>query len=153
MPIRDFDLFASKENKNIQIFTNRGASGIDGIVSTASGIAAQSKEKTFLVIGDLAFYHNLTALSTLYEFKIHLTIILVNNNGGGIFKMLPVAKTKNHFERYFNTPLNLDFEKIVKSFNGNYYAPKNWKNISAKFKKKHKSIKGIIMLLNLERIL
>ena len=128
MPIRDFDLFASKKNLNIKIFTNRGASGIDGIISTASGIASQSKKLTFLVIGDLAFYHNLTALITLAKLNIPLVIVLINNNGGGIFSMLPIANTKNHFEEYFNTPSNLDFSKIVKSFSGNYSNPHTWED-------------------------
>ncbi|MBK8945098.1 MAG: 2-succinyl-5-enolpyruvyl-6-hydroxy-3-cyclohexene-1-carboxylic-acid synthase [Ignavibacteriae bacterium] len=134
LPIRDFDYFASKKKNNLKILTNRGASGIDGIISTASGIASQSKEKTFLVLGDLAFYHNLTALSSLIEFKIPLIIILINNIGGGIFSMLPVAKTKNHFDEYFNTSLNLNFSKIVKSFGGNYSNPKSYKDFHEKIK-------------------
>lgn len=132
LPIRDFDFFASKKKNDLIVFTNRGASGIDGIISTASGIASQSKRKTFLVIGDLAFYHNLTALSSLIDFKIPLIIILINNNGGGIFSMLPVANSKDHFEDYFNTPLYLNFSKLVKSFGGNYSNPKSY----AEFNKK-----------------
>ncbi|MFZ1291775.1 MAG: 2-succinyl-5-enolpyruvyl-6-hydroxy-3-cyclohexene-1-carboxylic-acid synthase [Melioribacteraceae bacterium] len=134
LPIRDFDFFASKKKNNLKIFTNRGASGIDGIISTASGIASQSNEKTFLVLGDLAFYHNISALSTLTDLKIPLIIILVNNNGGGIFSMLSVANTKNNFEEYFNTPLNLNFSKIVKSFNGNYSNPKYFNDFHQKIK-------------------
>jgi 2-succinyl-5-enolpyruvyl-6-hydroxy-3-cyclohexene-1-carboxylate synthase len=125
MPIRDFDSFASKKKSGFQIFTNRGASGIDGIISTASGIGSQSKNNTYLIIGDLAFYHNISALSTLKELKIPLKIILINNNGGGIFNSLPVVNEKN-FERYFITSQNLVFSKIVKAFGGNYYNPKSW---------------------------
>lgn len=135
LPIRDFDYFVSKKMNNIKVFTNRGASGIDGIISTASGIASQSNERTFLVIGDLAFYHNLSALATLKELEIPLIIILVNNNGGGIFKMLPVAKTRSNYEKYFNTPHNLDFSKIVKSFGGNYFNPKTWHEFHMKIEK------------------
>jgi 2-succinyl-5-enolpyruvyl-6-hydroxy-3-cyclohexene-1-carboxylate synthase len=127
LPIRDFDLFASKRKKNFSIFCNRGASGIDGIISTASGIASESKLPTFLIIGDLAFYHNISALSTLDELDIPLKIILINNNGGGIFKMLPVAEDNYHFEKYFKTPHSTDFSKVVKAFNGNYFNPKSWK--------------------------
>jgi len=128
MPIRDFDFFASKNNKGIEIFTNRGASGIDGIISTASGVASKSKQKTFLLIGDLAFYHNLTALSNLAENKIPLVIILINNNGGGIFNMLPIAKEEKHFEKIFTTPLNLDYSNFTKGFGGNYKLIKSWKH-------------------------
>jgi 2-succinyl-5-enolpyruvyl-6-hydroxy-3-cyclohexene-1-carboxylate synthase len=131
MPIRDFDFFASGIRKNIKVYTNRGASGIDGIISTASGVASQSKQKTFLLIGDLAFYHNLTALSNLEEYKIPLIIILINNNGGGIFNMLPIAEEKKYFEKIFTTPLNLDYSKFVKGFRGNYILAKSWKHFQS----------------------
>lgn len=125
MPIRDFDSFASKKMSGFRIFTNRGASGIDGIISTASGVGSQSKNNTFLIIGDLAFFHNISALSTLKELKIPLKIILINNNGGGIFNSLPVVNEKN-FEKYFITSQNLNFSNLVKAFGGNYYKPKSW---------------------------
>ncbi len=134
LPIRDFDFFVSKNSKQTNIFTNRGASGIDGIISTASGIAAESKQKTFLVIGDLAFYHNVTALATLHQLKIPLIIILINNNGGGIFNMLPVASNKKYFTEYFTTEQNLNYKSIVKSFDGNYFNPKSWKMFNANLK-------------------
>ena len=129
MPIRDFDYFASKNKNGFKIFTNRGASGIDGIISSASGIASQSNNLTFLIIGDLAFYHNISALSTLKELKISLKIILINNNGGGIFNSLPVVTEKN-FDKYFMTSQNLKFNKIVKAFDGNYYYPKSWNSFN-----------------------
>lgn len=135
LPIRDFDLFASKRKKDLRIFTNRGASGIDGIISTASGIAVESKVNNFLIIGDLAFYHNMSTLATLDELKIPLTIILVNNNGGGIFKMLPVSDNSENFDKYFNTPHNVDFKKVIKAFQGNYYSPKSWKTFEDNFRK------------------
>lgn len=126
LPIRDFDYFASKHNKNIKIFTNRGASGIDGIISTASGIALKSNQKSFLVIGDLAFYHNISTLATLKELNIPLKIVLVNNNGGGIFNMLPVSKGNKNYDKYFRTSLNLNYSNIVKSFGVSYYKPRSW---------------------------
>jgi len=125
MPIRDYDFFASKNSKQINIFTNRGASGIDGIISTASGIASKSKNKNFLIIGDLAFYHNLNALASLNEFGIPLVVVLINNNGGGIFNMLPVASNKKYFEKYFITSQNLNYKKIVYAFGGKYFSPKS----------------------------
>ncbi|MDX1701850.1 MAG: 2-succinyl-5-enolpyruvyl-6-hydroxy-3-cyclohexene-1-carboxylic-acid synthase, partial [Melioribacteraceae bacterium] len=103
LPIRDFDYFASVTERNLKVFVNRGASGIDGIISTASGIAANSKMQTYLVIGDLAFYHNVSALSTLNEYNIPLKIILINNSGGNIFRMLPVSNEKKYFKEYFIT--------------------------------------------------
>lgn len=135
LAIRDFDQFSSKRNINIKLYSNRGASGIDGIISTALGIASKSKNKTFLVIGDLAFYHNLTALSNIKELNIPLIIFLLNNNGGGIFNLLPISNNTLYFHKYFITPLNLDYSKIVKSFGGNYYSPKNWNTFTKTFNK------------------
>lgn len=134
LPIRDFDLFASKVKKDLNIYVNRGASGIDGIISTASGLAAVSAKPTYLIIGDLAFYHNVSALATLAQNKIPLTIILVNNNGGGIFKLLPIVEDNKYFDEYFNTPLNLNFSKITKAFGGNYYFPEDWKDFERNIK-------------------
>jgi len=131
MLVRDYDYFASKNSKSIKVFTNRGASGIDGIISTASGIASQSINNTFLVIGDLAFYHNISALSTLNELNIPLKIILVNNNGGGIFNMLAVSKNNKYFDKYWRTPQNINYSKIIKGFGGNYYSPNSWRNFNS----------------------
>ena len=135
LPVRDVDAFASRNNKDISIFSNRGASGIDGIISTSSGIKAGSKNPTFLIIGDLAFYHDMTGLLSLKKYSIPLIIILLNNNGGGIFELLPIAKEKIDFQNYFKTPLNIDFKNIVSAFNGNYSLIENWKDITNEIKK------------------
>ena len=118
MPIRDFDVFASGENKNLSVYTNRGASGIDGINSTALGIASQSENTAVLITGDLAFYHDLNGLLAAYKYNIPLLVILINNNGGGIFEMLPVAKHKDVFEENFKVPMNLNFKNFVQGYNG-----------------------------------
>jgi 2-succinyl-5-enolpyruvyl-6-hydroxy-3-cyclohexene-1-carboxylate synthase len=119
LPVRDFD-FITSVKKNINIYSNRGASGIDGIISTAAGIFTATKKKTFLVIGDLAFYYDINSLWLLNKYKIPLTIILINNNGGGIFELLPIANEKIEFEKYFKTPMNINFKKIVEAFDGIY---------------------------------
>lgn len=82
LPIRDLDFFTSTSKKTINIFCNRGASGIDGITSTSLGIAKASKIKTVLITGDLSFYHDMNGLHNAIKFKIPLTVILINNNGG-----------------------------------------------------------------------
>lgn len=125
LPVRDFDFFASKINKKINVFSNRGASGIDGIISTSLGIASTG-EKNILVIGDLGFHYDINALQVAVQNKIPITIILINNNGGGIFNFLPISQNEN-FEKYFQTPLNIKFSKIVKAFGGIYFSPKNEK--------------------------
>lgn len=131
LPIRDLDSFAPMTDKGIHVFSNRGASGIDGITSTAAGIAAASGNHTFLITGDLAFFHDLNGLLAIKHYKIPLTVILVNNNGGGIFEMLPVAEQKEHPD-YFITPLNLEFEKIVDAYEGTFIEIKNWYNLKEK---------------------
>lgn len=127
LPIRDLDLTVSLMQKKINIFHNRGASGIDGIISTALGIAQSSKRKTYLLTGDLAFYYDINSLLTAKKYSIPLTVILINNNGGRIFEVLPISKYKNIFEEYFATPHNLDFSKLVRAFAGNYHEVKSWK--------------------------
>ena len=108
------------------MFHNRGASGIDGIISTALGIAASTKKTTFLLTGDLAFYYDLTSLATAVKYKIPLVIILVNNNGGGIFEILPVSQYGSVFREYFLASHNLSFCPLVKAFGGNYYKIGSW---------------------------
>ncbi len=126
MPVRDLDFFSSAMKKNIKIYSNRGASGIDGIISTAAGIAVKSKFPTYLVIGDLAFLHDSNGLNILQNQKIPLQIILIDNNGGGIFGMLPIAKNKKYFEEYFQTPQTADFALLTKAHGGKYYRIKSW---------------------------
>lgn len=128
LPIRDTDFFATTLDKQLRIFTNRGASGIDGINSTALGIAKASKEKSYLLIGDLAFYHDLNGLHNAIKFNIPLTVVLINNNGGGIFESLPISGYKDVFKENFSTPLNVDFKKLVEAYGGNHYKIKSWKD-------------------------
>lgn len=120
LPVRDFDFFTSTLDKKITVFHNRGASGIDGILSTALGIASISKDPTILITGDLAFYYDLTSLLTAKQYNIPLIIILVNNNGGGIFQFLPISKYQGVFDQFFTMPHSLSFKNFVKEFGGNY---------------------------------
>ena len=142
LPIRDVDFFASSNNKNINIFSNRGASGIDGINSTALGIAKTSKEPTYLLIGDLAFYHDMNGLHNAIKYKIPLTVVLINNNGGGIFESLPISNYREFFLDNFVTPLELDLSKLVKAYGGKFIRIKNWKkfNSAISSSKKNKKI-------------
>lgn len=120
MPVRDIENLLYKTGKDIRIFTNRGASGIDGLISTALGIAAGSSEPAFLLIGDISFLHDAGSLVTAGLLRIPLNILLVNNGGGHIFDMLPVSKESEIFDKYFITPHNFDFEKLVSSFGGEF---------------------------------
>ena len=126
MPIRDFDYFAGNTNKSIAIYNNRGASGIDGIISTALGIAADCNKPAFLITGDLAFYYDLNGLLAAKKYSLNLTIILINNNGGGIFEVLPISKYKEVFNEFFIAPHSLDFSYFVKGYGGNYSLISDW---------------------------
>jgi len=130
LPIRDFDSFVWKTNKNLKLFFNRGASGIDGVTSTALGIASTEKP-TILITGDLSFLHDLNALLPAKKYSIPLVVILINNNGGGIFEMLPIS-SNNEFKTYFKTPHNLNIAPIVKSFGLEHHLIKNEKELKIK---------------------
>ncbi|ESU31008.1 hypothetical protein G3A_19010 [Bacillus sp. 17376] len=134
MPIRDLDSFFLLNKKNIKVMANRGANGIDGIVSTAIGVASVS-QPCYLVLGDLTFYHDLNGLLASKLYNIDINILLINNNGGGIFSFLPQAKEPKHFEKLFGTPLDLDFHHVVEMYNGKYDLIQDWEQFSETFAK------------------
>jgi 2-succinyl-5-enolpyruvyl-6-hydroxy-3-cyclohexene-1-carboxylate synthase len=109
MPVRDLDGFFPSLAKQIRFAGNRGASGIDGVLSTALGFSAAVSEPLVLVVGDLSFYHDLNGLYAVRKNGLSATIVLINNDGGGIFSFLPQAKHPEHFEALFGTPHGLDF--------------------------------------------
>lgn len=120
MPVRDLDTFFMPNDKRLIIHANRGVSGIDGTVSSALGVASVTDKPVTLIIGDLSFYHDLNSLLVAKRYNIDITIVLINNNGGGIFSFLPQAKEEKHFEALFGTPLDIDFQKAVEMFGGSY---------------------------------
>ena len=123
MPIRDLDAFGFPGPEVLRVFGNRGASGIDGLVSTTLGIAAGSESEdgpeaepakpTVGVLGDLAFLHDLNGLLTLKDAKAWVVFVVVNNDGGGIFHTLPVREHEPAFTKFFATPHGLDFRKAA----------------------------------------
>jgi 2-succinyl-5-enolpyruvyl-6-hydroxy-3-cyclohexene-1-carboxylate synthase len=120
MPVRDLDAFGGSGDKSIRALANRGANGIDGVVSTALGVAAVSDGPLVLVIGDLAFYHDMNGLLAAKLHDIDATIVLINNDGGGIFSFLPQAVHREHFEQLFGTPHGLDFAPAASMYGGSY---------------------------------
>jgi 2-succinyl-5-enolpyruvyl-6-hydroxy-3-cyclohexene-1-carboxylate synthase len=129
MPIRDLDYFVSASSKQVSVYTNRGASGIDGITSTALGLAFDTEKPTILITGDLAFYHDLNGLLASLKYSIPLIVILINNNGGGIFEMLPISDYTEVFNEYFVTPHNLNFEPFVSGYKGTYRKISDWSEL------------------------
>lgn len=128
MPIRYMEFFWQPNNKKIIPYFSRGTNGIDGTLSTALGIAYQN-QSTVMLTGDLALLHDTNGFLIKEKFKGHLTIILVNNNGGGIFEMLPIADFGNNFEEYFATPQNINFEKLCTTYKVEYHLIKNWEQL------------------------
>lgn len=133
MPIRDVDTFFHKNNQGITVMANRGANGIDGVVSTALG-ASVYQQPLFLLIGDLSFFHDMNGLLAAKLYKLNMTIILVNNDGGGIFSYLPQAESKQHFEVLFGTPTGLDFQHAVEMYHGQYEKVTDWEHFSEAIK-------------------
>lgn len=125
MPIRDVDTFFHQTQKDVRIMANRGANGIDGVVSTALG-ASVYQRPLYLLIGDLSFFHDLNGLLAAKMYKLNIHILLINNDGGGIFSFLPQANEAKHFELLFGTPTGLDFEHAVKMYGGKYKNIADW---------------------------
>jgi 2-succinyl-5-enolpyruvyl-6-hydroxy-3-cyclohexene-1-carboxylate synthase len=114
MPIRDVDVFCSSFQSGIAVLGNRGANGIDGLLSTALGAAASSGVPTALLLGDLSFLHDVGALQFAARHHLPLLIVVVDNDGGGIFQSLPCAELGETFERCFLTPHGLDLLDAAK---------------------------------------
>ena len=110
MPVRDLDRFGEPREAALRVLANRGASGIDGITSTALGAGSATDEPLVLVTGDLAYYHDMNGLLSIARCGVDATIVLVNNDGGGIFHMLPIEEFDPPFTGQFRTPHGLEFE-------------------------------------------
>ncbi len=126
MPVRDLDSFFPTLPKQIRFLANRGASGIDGVVSTALGVSSVTSEPTVLVVGDLSFYHDMNGLLAAKQYRPNATIIILNNNGGGIFSFLPQRGYPESFEKYFGTPHGLTFQAVASLYGLNYSTATSW---------------------------
>ena len=152
MPIRDLDTFFHVNDRSIRIMANRGANGIDGVTSTALG-AGISSQPLYLVLGDLTFFHDLNGLIAAKQFGININIILINNNGGGIFSFLPQASHPKNFEKLFGTPLDLQFEHVVKMYGGHYELITDWNHFNEAMERSvsSKGLKVMEITTNRER--
>ncbi len=137
MPVREMDMFAPPVDKRPVIGANRGASGIDGIIATACGFARGLEKPATLLTGDLAFLHDLNSLALVRQLTHPLVMVVVNNDGGGIFSFLPIAGSKGAaevFEPYFAVPHGLGFEKAAGMFGPAYAAPRTPKQFEDVYK-------------------
>lgn len=125
MPIRDMEMFASISEFNGSIYSNRGASGIDGLLATSAGIARGSKKPVTAIIGDLAALHDLNSLALSAKSSDPIIYIVINNHGGGIFNFLPISEETDVFDEYFGTPHALSFKQASEMFGLMYTNPHN----------------------------
>ena len=120
MPIRDLDAFGGRHAVPLRVLGNRGASGIDGIVSTALGVAAGAGEPVVALVGDIALLHDANGLLAAREPDAQVVFVVVNNDGGGIFHFLPVRAHEPHFTRLFATPHGIEPERVAALYGLSY---------------------------------
>ncbi len=131
MPVRDVEYFWAANARRVQPFCNRGANGIDGTLSTALGIAHDSGRPAVLVTGDLALLHDTNGFLLRPKFRGSLTIVLINNHGGGIFEHLPVAQVEGSFEEFFATPQEANFATLCQAYGVEHVFVKDWPHFVA----------------------
>ncbi|MBD2105755.1 2-succinyl-5-enolpyruvyl-6-hydroxy-3-cyclohexene-1-carboxylic-acid synthase [Nodosilinea sp. FACHB-13] len=134
MPIRDVEWFWPPGDRALRPYCNRGANGIDGTLSTALGIAHDGPPAVLLT-GDLALLHDINGWLSVPRLRGHLTVVVVNNRGGGIFDQLPVATLpipgERWFEDFFTTPQTADFNRLCAAYGVNYERVETWSQLMA----------------------
>ena len=126
MPVRDLDTFFPRGEQPIHFLSNRGANGIDGVVSSALGASTASAGPLVLAIGDISLYHDMNGLLAAGRHGLNATIVLLNNDGGGIFSFLPQAAYPEHFEALFGTPHGLDFRAAAALYGASFTRVDGW---------------------------
>ncbi|MEE2988273.1 MAG: 2-succinyl-5-enolpyruvyl-6-hydroxy-3-cyclohexene-1-carboxylic-acid synthase [Verrucomicrobiota bacterium] len=125
MSVRYAEYFWEASSRGYSIFCNRGANGIDGTLSTALGVAHGGKPSVLLT-GDLAFLHDSNGLLAASQLKGSLTVVIINNNGGGIFEYLPVSQLDSPFEDFFATPQSVDIANLCEAHGVHHEQIKGW---------------------------
>ena len=128
MSVRNAEYFWQPNNNQIVPYFSRGANGIDGTLSTALGIAY--KDAGILLTGDLALLHDTNGFLIHQQFRGHLTIVVINNNGGGIFEMLPIAEFTSEFEVYFATPQSVDIAQLCAAYSIEHHQIDSWQKLT-----------------------
>ncbi|EHJ94721.1 2-succinyl-5-enolpyruvyl-6-hydroxy-3-cyclohexene-1-carboxylic-acid synthase [Vreelandella boliviensis] len=123
LPARLMNMLGTHRQTPLQVFANRGASGIDGLIATAYGLSCICSQPTTIVLGDTSALHDLNSLALLKQATQPLVVVILNNDGGSIFHMLPVPKEGELLERYYRQPHGLSFEHAAKMFGLGYSAP------------------------------
>jgi 2-succinyl-5-enolpyruvyl-6-hydroxy-3-cyclohexene-1-carboxylate synthase len=129
MPVRDVEYFWPATDRVRPMYCNRGANGIDGTLATALGVA-HGHRPAVLLTGDLALLHDANGFLLRPKFRGSLTIVLINNHGGGIFEHLPIAGFNPPFEEFFATPQAVDFRKLCAAHGVAHRRVRNWKHFT-----------------------
>jgi 2-succinyl-5-enolpyruvyl-6-hydroxy-3-cyclohexene-1-carboxylate synthase len=134
MPVRDVEWFGTPRS-DITVHSNRGANGIDGVMATAIGVAIGSGAPTTVLLGDIAFCHDMSSLTALLARGLDLTIVVTDNDGGAIFSFLPQATTlpADVFEQLFGTPHGTDIVEVGRAFGLRSYAAETADELAAAF--------------------
>jgi len=125
MPVRDVECFWPQNGRQARFYFNRGANGIDGTLSTALGVA-HGGEPAVLLTGDLSLLHDTNGFLLRPKLRGSLTVVLIDNYGGGIFEHLPVAQFDPPFEEYFATPQEADFGKLCAAYGVEHVPVRDW---------------------------
>ncbi len=131
MPVRDVDAFLAGHAKPLAVASNRGANGIDGVVSSALGHAAAGAGPVALLIGDLSLFHDLNGLWAGVRHALDLTIVMLNNGGSAIFHYLPQARHEHVFEEWFGTPSDVDFAAAAGAYGAGHCLAGDWDELAA----------------------
>jgi 2-succinyl-5-enolpyruvyl-6-hydroxy-3-cyclohexene-1-carboxylate synthase len=149
MPVRDFDMFADDSGNAPWVGANRGASGIDGTVASAVGAARSVEQRATIVCGDLALLHDLNSLALLKDRRD--TVVVFNNDGGGIFSFLPIAEHGDIFETWFATPHGFTFESAARMFGLRYSVPQTMGALSQSYDEALSSSQSTLIEVRTER--
>jgi len=135
MPVRDFNRFATTDGACDAVMVNRGASGIDGLLATAVGVAEGREGPVTVVVGDLSFLHDLNSLALMQRSTFPVVCVVINNDGGGIFEFLPVARETDVFEAFFGTAHGLTFESAAGLFGIPYASVRTAEGLAAAYER------------------
>lgn len=130
MPVRDAEYFWAGNSRRLAPFFNRGANGIDGTLATAFGVAHGAGRPAVALTGDLALLHDANGFLLRPKLRGSLTIVLINNRGGGIFEHLPVARFEPPFEEFFATPQEADFAKLAAAYGAGHVVVRDWEHFT-----------------------
>jgi 2-succinyl-5-enolpyruvyl-6-hydroxy-3-cyclohexene-1-carboxylate synthase len=151
MPIREGEIVARQSSTRLFVTANRGANGIDGTIASAVGFCDGLGLPVTLLIGDMASLHDLNSLALLREARHPVIMVVLNNDGGGIFSMLPVASIPQYFEKFFATPHGCDFRNAAEMFSLKYYNPSSLKDFATVYRHSMKSKKSALIEVHCSR--